>query len=343
MRSNEQGNNYRKTIFIGSSSEALEIVAKVEAMLHDEYEILRWDESFTQNKSTLDCLVENAIKVDEAIFIGTADDNVLAVDGKRAEREGALLKHRDNVVFEFGLFLGMLGRKDCVYLVDSKSTLMSDYKGITVKFFDRNSDKSLADAVIEIKKHFKTYSNRDINLFPSATLASGYFINFIQPIFNHYQHNGGKIKTNIKSYRKCEITVVLPSRITDDLNKQFEELKNRVNTRSELIEYLGRSRTISVDVTSKKDELKIVDFPTTLLGIRHAVYSLLPDEQKKTTPDYDAIFRREIRRFAETLNVYIKEASCQSIAVVIKNEDTILSNISKPRKKIFGISFRRNS
>ena len=48
----------KKTVFIGSSSEALSIVDKVEALLSDSYEIIRWDKSFTPNKSSLDCLIE---------------------------------------------------------------------------------------------------------------------------------------------------------------------------------------------------------------------------------------------------------------------------------------------
>ena len=35
----------KKTVFIGSSSEALSIVDKVEALLSDSYEIIRWGQN----------------------------------------------------------------------------------------------------------------------------------------------------------------------------------------------------------------------------------------------------------------------------------------------------------
>lgn len=318
----------KKKIFIGSSSEALPIVDEVEKLLEKDYNILRWDKSFTPNQSTLDCLIENAIKVDKAIFIGTSDDIVEDLEGKRGQK----IKHRDNVVFEFGLFLGMLGRADCIYLVEKGSDMMSDYSGITVIMFDKGTlNVSIPKAVDAVIDHFEKYSNRDINLFPSASLASAYFVNFIQPIFTHYLNNKHKIITDKRQYGDCEITIILPSTISNDVNKQSEELKQKVQTRIESIEYLGRDRKIVVDVTSTNKKLKIFDFPTVTAGIYHAVRALLPNEQIKQQPDYDTIFKRELRRFAETLELYIKEDACNSIKVSILEEDNLIINI--PAKK----------
>jgi predicted nucleotide-binding protein len=101
------------------------------------YEVLTWDKSFVLNNSSLDCLIENAIKTNYAIFIGTADDNVVANDRERYAREGENSKNRDNVVFEFGLFLGILGKPNCVYMTDKESKVMSDMDGITRIVFDK--------------------------------------------------------------------------------------------------------------------------------------------------------------------------------------------------------------
>lgn len=320
-----------KTIFIGSSSEALPIVEKVKALLEDSYKIIQWNESFTPNKSTLDCLIENAIKIDEAIFIGAIDDKTSAIDTTRLDREGVLHKTRDNVIFEFGLFLGMLGRKDCIFLADNQMNIMSDYKGITTILFDQNNlDDSLSQAVNSIKKYFEEYSNRDINLFPSTFLASAYFVNFIKPIFDHYLEKGNKIITDKKSYTQCEITIILPTKITDNLNAQVEILKQNINTRQERIEYLGRSRQLLVDVSSSGKCLKIIDFPTILVSLNHAVHALLPDEVNKQRPCYDDILDREVNRFIESLKLYTNEASCP-IKINIKKED--VSERKTPLKK----------
>lgn len=333
---NDNSDKPKKKIFIGSSSEATGILDKLVTFLEDEYDVIRWDKSMTNNKSTLDCLIENAIKVDEAIFIGTADNEVIATDAERAQREGVLTKHRDNVVFEFGLFLGMLGRHDCVYLVDNSTLkdMMSDYKGITVTTFKRDSNDSLSDAIKEIKKGFKEFSNRDVNLFPSASLAAAYYKNFIQPILRHYSYNKGCIDLDgKKKYKKCSITIILPTTITEDVNIQFDEIKRKKNitTKPGIINYVGRQRGIGIDTRTTDKELKIIDFPTTIAGIHHAVHALLPKEKDKTVPDYEAIMRRELDRFKETLELHVKEDPCKSIKVEIIKEDSLL--IDAPVKK----------
>ena len=313
-------------------------------MLEGEYDVIRWDKAMLPNKSTLDCLIENAIKVDEAIFIGTGDDMVLDLNGKRPNK----VQHRDNVIFELGLFLGMLGRHDCLYLVDNNSLkdLMSDYKGITVFTFAKDDDKSLSNAISEIKCHFAKCSIRDISLFPSASLAAAYFKNFIQPIFRHYANKGGKIiaddNGSNKKYKKCSIIIGLPKTITDDINAQADEFKRKFTTTSVSIEYLGRQRTLIVDVDStKKGNLNIIDFPTIISGIHHAVHALLPNEHTKNTPDYSAILTREIQRFRETLELYISQDACRSIPVEIRNENDIITTIEPKRKRIRWIKFRK--
>lgn len=318
----------KETIFIGSSSEALEVVNEVEKLLKNNYNILRWDTSFNPNQSTLDSLIENAIKVDKAIFIGTADDIVEDVQGKRGQK----IKHRDNVVFEFGLFLGMLGRKDCLYLVEQTSIkdIMTDYLGVTVIPFNKtNLSESIPISVNKVKEYFNKYSTRDINLFPSVSLASAYYVNFIQPIFSHYINNNFKITSNRGSYDECIITIILPSTISNDINQQSAISRSKFQTREESIDHtIGRGRKIIVDVTSSNKKLKIIDFPTITTAIYHAVYALLPNEHIKVKPDYGAIFERELQRFAEALELFIKESPCSKhINVQIKKEDAIIVDI----------------
>lgn len=332
----------KKTIFIGSSSEALPIVNKVKELLKDTYDVICWRDSFTINKSSLDCLIENAIKVDKAIFIGTADDKVIPTDEKRLEREGEKVKHRDNVVFEFGLFLGMLGRVDCIYLSDNESDLMTDYSEITTVFFDKREDKlddSLNEAIEKIKTHFNDYSsNRDINLFPSTFLASAYFVNFIQPIFDHYINNGCKIITNKRTYDKCEIIIVFPTKLSHDVNAQVVSLKQKVNTKSEQIKCKGRSREILVDTSSSRSALKIVGIPTILASLHHAVHTLLPDEINKKAPCYDSILIREVNRFKEALELYLKD-NPTDIQINFKQEEDIMDEISTRKNRTFRTFF----
>jgi hypothetical protein len=85
-------------------------------------------------------------------------------------------------------------------------------------------------------------------------------------------------------------------------------------------------------VASTTKKLKIIDFPTITAGIHHAVLALLPNEQSKNQPDYQAIFKRELKRFAEAIELFVKEDPCSSINVTIMEEDTVITKIPKTKK-----------
>lgn len=86
-----------------------------------------------------------------------------------------------------------------------------------------------------------------------------------------------------------------------------------------------------MDTQTTNKELKIVDFPTIIAGIYHAVHALLPHEENAITPDYDSIMKREINRFIDTLRFYIREDPCKSIDIKIEKEDTFVVDV--PQKK----------
>lgn len=83
---------------------------------------------------------------------------------------------------------------------------------------------SITNAVNSIKDLFNASSDDEINFFPSSTLASVYFENLIVPICRFIIDSNGFTKGETH-YRKCRVKVIVPERINQDVNLQFEKLK----------------------------------------------------------------------------------------------------------------------
>ena len=122
-------------LFIGSSSEGRNVAYAIqEALINDAY-VTVWDqEIFNLSHNYLQDLLTVKDDSDFAIFVFTPDDIVQIRDQKK-------LIPRDNVVFEIGLFMGMLGA-DRVYFVKPQGYddfhLLSDLSGISHGEYDPN-------------------------------------------------------------------------------------------------------------------------------------------------------------------------------------------------------------
>jgi len=99
----------------------------------------------------------------------------------------------------------------------------------------------------------------------------------------------------------AKINVIIPDRINEDVNLQFEKLKSSISTENVSFKYAGRPRHISIETQIKNDTLEFIDFPTIITGINHAISNLLPNDFNKLSPDYNSILERELRRFITTL------------------------------------------
>jgi hypothetical protein len=112
-------------IFIGSSTEQSEIMKRVSAWLHEsDHVALRWDKVIQPGQGTLiEQLIRISHEVDGAIFIFAEDDRV-KVRGKGKRQP------RDNVVFEYGLFLGTLGVESVLLVRVGKPKIADDLKEV---------------------------------------------------------------------------------------------------------------------------------------------------------------------------------------------------------------------
>ena len=122
----------RPYVFIGSSSEGLEVAKAVQANIDHSCESHIWSQGlFGLSEGNLETLVNAVERFDFAVLALTPDDLIVS---RGSEQESP----RDNVLFELGLFLGGLGR-DRVFMVvhrSAKLKLPSDLAGITPATFE---------------------------------------------------------------------------------------------------------------------------------------------------------------------------------------------------------------
>ena len=161
-------------LFIGSSAEghavARNLQAELEAMSVCEVE--RWDQNvFEPSGYALDSLLEVAARVDFAVLVASPDDVSVS-------REVESPSVRDNIVLEFGLFAGALGRERTYLLAtgDRSLKLPTDVLGLTRLPFRPRSDDNLRAAVneaaLQIQRQVERRGRRERAAAPPGSVGS---------------------------------------------------------------------------------------------------------------------------------------------------------------------------
>lgn len=133
----------RPRVFIGSSTEGLDVARAIQANLDDVAEVELWTQgAFGLTTSTLASLLEAIERTDFAVLVLQADD-LISTRGEEAAVA------RDNVIFELGLFLGALGTERTAFVIDRDRppALPSDLAGITPATYQRHTTGNLSAAL----------------------------------------------------------------------------------------------------------------------------------------------------------------------------------------------------
>ena len=116
-------------IFLGSSGKQARLIQALTRGLADVATVEPWTTSFTPGTTTLGRLVDLAHQVDFAAFIFARDD--WTNSDTPSVPEVGQASPRDNVVFEAGLFGGVIGMERTFILHASGAKLPSDLLGLT--------------------------------------------------------------------------------------------------------------------------------------------------------------------------------------------------------------------
>jgi len=130
-------------LFIGSSSEGEDVARNLQVVLGRSCLVTRWNQGvFEPGGSALDSLIDVTKRVDFAVLIATPDD----INESRGKKSAAM---RDNIVFEYGLFAGALGRNRVYMLATEDIKIPSDILGVTRLPYSPRSDGNIRAALTE--------------------------------------------------------------------------------------------------------------------------------------------------------------------------------------------------
>jgi hypothetical protein len=122
----------RPVLFIGSSSESLDVAYAVQENLVDCAQAIVWTQGlFALSKSFLESLLDTLDEAQFGLFVFASDD-LTRIRGQ------VMQTARDNVIFELGMFIGRLGRERTFVIMpkdDVDLHLPTDLLGINTATF----------------------------------------------------------------------------------------------------------------------------------------------------------------------------------------------------------------
>src|SRR5688572_5074587 len=141
-------------IFLGSSGKQAKLLAALPRGLEDVARVEPWTTSFNPGTTTLERLLELTREVDFAAFVFAQDDwtanTPAAPPADAPEPTPGQASPRDNVVFEAGLFGGVLGMRRTFILHASGAKLPTDLLGLTCVRYDGSAAAPPTSAVMKV-------------------------------------------------------------------------------------------------------------------------------------------------------------------------------------------------
>lgn len=306
-------------VFIGSSSESLSIAMKLKSLLENQEGIscTIWNDGiFEFNQTFLASLRISSYSFDFGIFVAGKDDIVKARGKKK-------LKARDNVMFEYGLFLGVMGNERTFLVQHEDVELPSDLLGYTTPRIKENFDESqwneLANNLAQALKNL--FGKSHIQALPSTALAIGYYKSFLSSVSRHIIENSRHkiLNENLAEYKTIKVEIIMPSELSDNIGSKARLYFEQNGFTSDKIG--DGSRPFPIRFFVRDSDLVVVDMPTTLNAIRPAVNLLIPDNSLGNDDTKSRIERKELENFKKTLEYLISQDDyCKHIVSVIWQE-----------------------
>ena len=320
----------RPSIFIGSSSEGLDVARAVKFNLDNYADLDIWNENvFKLNQSFLESLLDAANLYDFAILVLTPDDEVIS-------RDTTSSVPRDNVIFELGLFLGRLGWKRTFIVCEETVKVLSDLLGISIAKFRKREDGNLVSAVgsacYQIQEAMEnSFRHAELSYLPSTSTAIGYYENFLSKIFSSIQdHNfkikdvSGKIMDDI-NYESLQttLTIIIPDDLSYVEPQKLKMIVKKKEWSQVIVQTEFRDFPFYVRGNFKKGNvLELFDIPTTLLASRKAIELILAKSYLGQDMDQKKLERREIRNFRIAIDFLLRKNFGNNYSEFIKLGDS---------------------
>ena len=130
----------KRRVFVGSSTKGLDKAQTIcDALKDEQTEAVLWTREFPPGYVTIEGLERVLSDCSGAVFVATPDDEI-AIDGKLVKVP------RANVMLEFGLLAGRLGRHNIAICRYGDTEMPSDLKGLTVIEMESSASATGLDA-----------------------------------------------------------------------------------------------------------------------------------------------------------------------------------------------------
>lgn len=146
-------------IFLGSSKKQAKLLDVLTRGLEDIALVEPWTTSFNPGTSTLERLLELTREVDFAIFVFAQDDWTAAGPAESPAVESGQASPRDNVVFEAGLFGGVLGMRRTFILHAKGAKLPTDLLGLTCARYAATTAAEMRAVIQQLRKAIEDEAN----------------------------------------------------------------------------------------------------------------------------------------------------------------------------------------
>lgn len=314
-------------IFIGSSTEGLPVAQRIKSYFEPNYECYIWNDGiFKFNEGFLETLLKSASLFDFGFMVFAADD-ISRIRKKEYKTT------RDNVLFEYGLFLGRVGIDRAYVLKEDSVKIPSDLAGITLLSYNTKieQDKKIPDDDFEhqlatLKKNIdEKVALGHLGLLPSTVIAISYFENFIKILTDEIMRLGNNIQIGNKIYKSAKIRIVIPKTLDADMKRQATLYFRKIHFESCPIDTAHRSYPIYVESYSEdnvKDEIVIADMPTILNGIDKAIDMYFRIGHIGKTEEQQLTEDRELNNFTMVLKLLIsQDAYCREIVEIVNENN----------------------
>ena len=306
----------RPRIFIGSSSEGLSVAERVKNFFSASYDCFLWtDDIFKNNESFLDTLLKSASLFDFAFLIFSADDMELV-------RDNVFDAPRDNVLFEYGLFLGRVGVDRAYIIAEKDIKIPTDMLGITYTRYETEDKIATATLEIGLEKLKKQIDDNvklgHLGLLPSTVLAISYFEGFVKLTAEWLIENTNNIVVGDKKYEKGKLKIKLPDTLDTDIKKSAKIFYLQKKLNDTEIETKHRNYPIHFVVSEDNNALEIYDVPTILTGIDKAIDMYFRVGHIGKTEEQKLAEIHELNNFRQVLQLLINEdAFCRECVEII--------------------------
>lgn len=308
-------------VFIGSSAEGLTIARQVKELLGDYFECYLWtDEIFKSNQGILQTLLEDSGAFDFGLMVMTKDDIVVS-------RDEMFVSPRDNILLEFGIFIGRAGDRKAFALLEDDPNMKtpSDLNGVEIHRFSRleNCEPHLRiDRAVKCveKEMIEAADLGWLGMLPSTVLAIGYFENFVQPVVDELARSS-KFKVGDVEYRPTGLTVVLPNDLDADIKKCasiYYESKEMVGAQ---INVRNRPRPLYAMCDRDQKTVSFCDMPTTLESLNKAIDMYLRVGHIGKSKRQSLLERRELENFRKVLGLLCdQDAYCKKYVRIVDED-----------------------